>query len=123
MKKRNLLMAVIVLSGLLIASSAWAQNVKNPTLLTFTSSDWATVTSHEIEIIRTSDGTVIQTLVDNGPYTSEDISVSINVMPVAFGEYIVKAKACSTSPCDGIQSDASNTWDRVPGKPSKPVVQ
>lgn len=115
--------AVIVAFGLLIASPAWAQNVKNPTLLTFTSPDWAQVSSHEIEIIRTSDGSVIQTLVDSGPYTSEDISVSINVMPVAFGEYVVKVRACSTTPCDGILSDPSNLWNRAPGKPSRPVVQ
>lgn len=114
---------IILILLLLITTLVWAQNVKNPTLLTFTSPDWAKVTSHEIEIIRTSDSVVIQTLVDSGPYDNEDISVSINVMPVAFGEYVIKARACSAAPCDGLQSDSSNSWDRVPGKPSKPVVQ
>lgn len=120
--KRILTLTALVIA-LLIATSAQAQNVKNPTLLTFTSPDWSQVVSHEIEIVRTSDGVVIQTLVDNGPYTSEDISVSINVMPVAFGEYVIKARACALTPCDGIQSDESNKWDRAPGKPSKPLVQ
>jgi len=104
-----------------VPALAFAQNVKNPTLLTFTSIDWASVTRHELHIVRTSDNQAIQTLVDNGPYTSENISIAINVMPVAFGEYYVVARACAAECSE--DSDPSNLWDRVPGKPSKPNAQ
>jgi len=109
---------------LILVSIVFAQtNVANPDLLTFNSPDWDKADRHELEIIRTSDNVVVQTLVDNGPYTSQAISVGINVMPVAFGEYVFRATACSASPCNGLQSEPSNLWDRVPGKPSQPVAQ
>lgn len=113
---------ILILALLLITVPALAQNVKNPTLLTFTSIDWATVDRHEIEIIRTSDSVVVQTLVDSGPYTDENIMVGINVMPVAFGEYVIMVRACAGTLCSD-ESDQSNLWDRVPGRPSKPTAQ
>ena len=101
---------------------AQAQNIANPTLLTFTSTDWDRVDRHELDIVQTSDNAVVQTLTDNGPYTSLDINVGINVQPVAFGEYLFVARACAGTLCSA-DSDPSNFWDRVPGKPSNPSAQ
>jgi len=120
---RNKIMnKVIFVLVMLFANLLWAQGVTNPTLLTFTSVDWAQVDRHELDIVRTSDNVVVQTLTDNGPYTSQDISVGINVMPVAFGEYQFVARAyAGTLRSD--DSDPSNLWDRVPGRPSRPDAQ
>jgi len=119
---KTLLLATLFLLAAFVAP-ALAQNVKNPTLITFTSSDWDRVDRHELDIIRTSDNTIVQTLTDNGPYTSQDISVSINVQPVAFGEYTFVARACAPTVGCSINSEQSNLWDRAPGKPSKPDAQ
>ncbi len=108
---------------LIVPAIAFSQGVvKNPTLLTFTSIDWATIDRHELDILTSSDNGFVQTLVDIGPYTSQDISVGINVMPVAFGEYIFVARACIGTTCS-VNSEPSNLWERVPGRPSRPDAQ
>lgn len=114
---------LLVFLFLIVPVIAFSQVVvKNPTLLTFTSVDWETIDRHELDIARTSDNQIIQTLIDNGPYSSQDISVGINVMPVAFGQYVFVARACIATLCS-VDSDPSNLWERVPGKPSKPDPQ
>ncbi len=114
---------LLVFLFLIVPAIAFSQAVvKNPTLLTFTSIDWATIDRHEMDIVRTSDNQIVQTLVDNAPYTSQDINVGINVMPVAFDEYFFVARACAGIKCS-VDSDPSNLWERVPGKPSKPDAQ
>ena len=113
---------LLILAFLLFAAPALAQNVANPTLLTFTSTDFANVDRHELDIIRTVDSVVVQSLIDNGPYTTQDISVNINVQPVSFGEYVFVARACAGALCS-VDSPQSNLWDRIPGQPSKPNAQ
>jgi len=39
-----------------------------------------------------------------------------------FGEYQFVAIACAGTLCS-VNSDPSNLWDRVPGRPSRPVAQ
>ncbi len=114
---------LLVFLFLIVPAIALSQVVvKNPTLLTFVSVDWETIDRHELDILLSSDNSFVQTLVDTGPYTSRDISVGINVMPVSFGEYIFVARACVGTTCS-VNSDPSNLWERVPGKPSKPDAQ
>ena len=98
--------------------------VKNPSGLAFLCPDHATDSGHEVDIIRESDGVVIQTLsVGDPPLNAQgEVEVAINVQPVAFGQYRFAARATAGA----LESDTSvpsALWERVPGRPSGIVVK
>lgn len=114
--KISILVGVFVL---VFSSQISAQTVRNPTTLTFDSVDFDKVDRAELAITRQSDQAVVQTLVSPGPWAAMTVVVSINVQPVAFDTYVIRARVCKDALCSD-WSEPSNVWDRVPGKPSKP---
>lgn len=114
---------VLVIFGSGVAS-AQTPPVKNPSALAFTCPDHATDTGHEVDIINTATGEVIQTLsVGDPPLDANgEVVVAVNVQPVAFGAYRFVARALA-GPYKGKDSFPSDAWERVPGGPSKPVVR
>lgn len=108
---------------LFVASLAQAQTVKNPTKAIFTSPDAATVTGYELDVINSA-GAVVQTL--TFPAVPADgngeVTLTVNMQPIAFGTYTCVVRAVYQA-VKSDNSTASNTWDRVPGSPSKPKVQ
>jgi len=100
-----------------------AQTIKNPTAVAFTCPDHARDDQHEIDIVRVSDGAVIQTILGGDPdEVSGEVTVAINVQPVAFGQYQVIVRAVAGL----LKSDNSNPsaiWERTPGRPSGVVVR
>lgn len=98
--------------------------VNNPRGLAFTCPDHDGDDQHEIDIVRESDGRVVQTLLSGDPplNAAGEVEVVINVQPVAFGRYyfIVRAVA-GTLRSDN--SDPSQVWQRVPGRPSGLIVR
>lgn len=95
--------------------------VKNPRQLAFVCPDHDRDDQHEIDIVRESDGAVIQTLlVGDPPVVSGEVIADVNVQPVAFGEYrfIVRAVAGTLKSASSAPSDV---WERAPGTPSKPI--
>lgn len=115
---------VIAFGFVLLASSATAQTppVKNPTGLEFTCPDHATDDGHEVDIVRESDGAVIQTISAGDPAeVAGKVTVTLNVQPVAFGVYRFVVRALAGTLVSS-NSPSSDTWERVPGRPGKPVV-
>lgn len=107
-------------SGMLAAQSA----PKNPSGLAFICPDHATDDGHEVDIVRESDGVVIQTLSIGDPVINAqgEVELSLNVQPIAFGSYRFVARAVAGT----ITSDnslPSALWERAPGKPSGLVVR
>jgi len=96
--------------------------VVNPSAAEWTESiDHADVTTYVLDIVRASDDMVIQTL-DLGlgtpiADTPGDREASINVQPIAFGEYCAVMRA-EASALESVDSLPSNTWVREPGGPS-----
>lgn len=117
--------ARVLLLVLLLPALASAQTapVKNPTKAIFTSPDAASVTGYEVDIIGPT-GTVVQTLTfpATAPDANGDVTLTLNVQPVAFGVYTAVVRAVSAG-LKSVNSEPSNTWERVPGQPSKPKVQ
>ena len=114
----------IIVGLLLCAAPAWAQNVKNPTRAIFKcSADHDMHTGHEIDVINES-GAVLQTLTFGtaAPDANGDVTLAINVQPVSFGAYTAKVRATAGA-WKSESSEPSNVWERVPGKPGKPVTQ
>ena len=117
---------VAVCVCLLLAASASAQNVRNPSVAQWTASlDHAQVTSYVIAFYLPGATDPVQE-VDLGkptPDATQTCAANINTMPLTFGVgYTAKMKAVAT----GVASDwsmPSNTFDRVPGPPSKAVVK
>ena len=124
MKKAKLLLSLVCLLLLLPVFGQSQVVVKNPSGLAFLCPDHASDTSHEIDIVRESDGTVVQTLVVGDPplNTQGEVEFSLNVQPIAFGAYRFQARALAST----FRSDTSlpsAVWERVPGKPSGLVVR
>ena len=119
MLKRLLFTAILCGMAIPIA----AQTIKNPTAVAFTCPDHARDDQHEIDIVRVSDGAVIQTILGGDPdEVSGEVTVAINVQPVAFGQYQVIVRAVAGL----LKSDNSNPsaiWERTPGRPSGVVVR
>ncbi len=109
---------------LALAAPVAAQMPTNPTGVQWDCPDHATDDGHEIDIVRVSDGVVIQTLDVGDPPALAGITVqaSVNVMPVAHDIYrfVVRALAGTLASVD---SEPSIDWARVPGRPSNVVVQ
>ena len=121
MRKRFLWLFIFLVS--LVSMDVSAQNIPNPKTLTFTSLDWSVVERHELEILLASDNSVVQTLTDNGPYTSKNITVNLNVQPVTFGTYVFRARACNTANGCSAWSLPSNLWDRALWTPESVVAE
>ena len=99
-------------------------NVKNPRTVEFTCEDHATDDQHELDIVRTSDNVVIQTLALGDPVAGPGgvIAATINVQPVAFGTYYVRVRAVAGT-LKSDNSSNSNLFDRVPGSPASVIVK
>jgi hypothetical protein len=96
--------------------------VVNPRSVVFSCPDHALDTGHEIDIVNAS-GAVIQTIQGGDPAAdgNGDVTVSINVQPVAFGSYTVRVRA-TAGDVESLDSVASDVWQRAPGQPGKPRV-
>lgn len=93
--------------------------IKNPSGVSFTSPDHDMVDNYEIDIVRVSDGVVIQTIQGGHPAAdaSGTVTVTFNIQPIAFGEYRVVVRAVAgTQKSDN--SDPSEVWSRAPGRPT-----
>jgi hypothetical protein len=116
---------VLCVLFLLIPMSVWGQTVvRNPRSVTFTCPDHAQDDNHEIDIVRASDGVVVQTITGGDPPADAEgmVTIALNVQPVAFGTYTVRVRAVAA----GIKSDASDSsdvWERAPGKPTGLIVK
>jgi hypothetical protein len=102
-----------------------AQDVNNPSGVTFTAStDHATIDSYELDILR-PDGTVLQTLNLGKPTpdATNTVTAPINVQPIAFASgYSVRVRAkAGTAVSDYTVS--LNKFNRVPGAPTKVTVK
>ena len=108
----------------LVLSAALVQTppeppVKNPRGVTITCPDHDRDDQHEVDIVRVSDGQVVQTILagDPAPNSTGDVDLLINVQPIAFGQYrfVVRAVAGSLK---SENSQPSEIWERAPGAPS-----
>lgn len=93
--------------------------IKNPSAVAFICPDHLTDDQHEIDIVRVSDGTIVQTLLGGDPALNMDgeVVIPVNVQPVGFGLYRFIARAVA----GGVRSDnsaPSPIWERAPGKPT-----
>ena len=98
--------------------------VRNPTQVTFMCPDHDQDTGHELDIVNAVTGAVVQTLALGDPPADAqgNVMFAINVQPVQFGTYIVRARSTANG-VKSANSPDSDVWERVPGPPSKPVVQ
>jgi len=97
--------------------------VKNPRNVEFTCPDHAIDTEHELDIVRTSDGVVVQTILLGDPAAADGVvRTTINVQPVAFGEYVARVRVVAGT----VKSDSSpdsNRFERAPGQPGSVIVR
>jgi hypothetical protein len=99
--------------------------VRNPRAVVFECPDHDQDTGHEIDIVRVSDGAVIQTIQGGDPASGAvvdglpSVTIPINVQPVIFGAYRVVVRAVAGS-FKSDSSDPSAIWERAPGKPTAP---
>ncbi len=128
---KQFLSVVCLVFAMATVAHAQVPAVKNPVGLAFTSSDHnnTAVTGYEIDIVR-PDGTVAQTLTIAKSATTVvagEVVVALSVQPIAFGSYTFRARTVASVPVNGslvsVNSVPSDSWDRVPGAPSKPKVQ
>lgn len=94
--------------------------IKNPSGLAFLCPDHANDVAHEVAIVRESDGAIVQTIAGGDPpLTGNEVIITFNVQPVAFGRYRFKARVGGNS-TEGIVwsdwSDVTEVWERAPGK-------
>lgn len=132
--------AVLIAIALVLASSslAVAQNpgppIKNPRQLAFTAStDHDQVTAYSVgfflpgalDPVQTADlGKPTPDIEKDCPSPSPCIMVTINTRPLAFGSgYVAKVKAFIGTALASEWSLPSETFDRVPGPPSKLTVR
>lgn len=120
---RRILIASVGFALCAITGSAQSP-VKNPSVLAFQCPDHNQDDAHEIDIVRVSDGAVIQTLAAGDPPLTgtAEVEVAVNVQPVAFGQYrfVVRALAGAVK---SDNSAPSAIWERAPGKPTGLVVR
>lgn len=122
---RTLRFVLIVAALLALPAAAHAQSTttKNPTTVQFVvSTDHATVTSYELDLVRASDNAVVQTLNlgKPSPDATNTAQVTINVQPIAFGTYYGVMRSVAGS-LKSANSAPSNQFERAPGAPSKVV--
>jgi hypothetical protein len=115
----------LLVSLILLPSLAHAQDVNNPSGVTFTASaDHATVDSYELDILR-PDATVLQTLNLGKPTpdSTQTCTAPLNVQPIAFGagySLQLRAKAGTAVSANAL---SVNKFNRVPGAPSKVIAK
>lgn len=115
----------IVALLLLVAVPAFAQvpAVKNPTSVSFTSPDHATLTGYEIDVINTS-GVVVGTIL-SGKGTQDAagiVTLTYSIQNLATGTYTMRIRSVAgTAKSD--DSLPSDPFVRAPGAPSKPTVK
>lgn len=123
---KRLLLVTLVFALLGFAATATAQTIKNPSIATFTASpDHAQIASYTIGFFLPGATDPVQTadLGNPTPDATQTCTVTLNVQPLVFGAaYTAKVKAVAGTVASD-WSDASNPFDRVPGKPSKPAVK
>ena len=112
------LVALYVLASMVLGTGFAQTPIKNPSAVAFLCPDHATDDQHEIDIVRVSDGVVIQTILGGDPpLVAGEVVIPVNVMPVAFGQYRFVARAVA-----GIiksnNSVPSDVWERAPGPPT-----
>lgn len=115
----------LLVSLILLPSLAHAQDVNNPSAVTFTASpDHPSIDGYELDILR-PDGTVLQTLNLGKPTpdATNTVTAPINVQPIAFASgYSVRVRAkAGTAVSDYTVS--LNKFNRVPGAPTKVTVK
>jgi len=125
MKKLILTFVAFALLGV-AATAVEAQTLKNPTVAMFTASaDHAMVDTYTIGYFAAGATSPVQTA-DLGkptPDGTQTCTVTLNVMPLTFGAaYTAKVKAIAGT-AESDWSEASNPFDRAPGKPSKLVIK
>lgn len=112
------MLAELMLAAVLQADAT----VKNPRGVGFTCADHAADDAHEVQIVRASDGAVIQTIAGGDPAAvAGEVVIPINVQPVAFGLYRFRVRALA----GGLASDwaESQVWERVPGAPTNVIAR
>jgi len=110
--------ASVVASWCLVAVPASGQLVRNPTAVLFTCPDHARDTDHEIDIVRESDGAVMQTILGGDPpEVNGEVVVVMNVQPIAYGAYRVVVRAVA-GVFTSDNSDPSPLWERTPAQPT-----
>lgn len=114
----------MMLETLLLAAVLQQPLVQNPRQVAFTCPDHALDDQHEMDIVRTSDGVVIQTLQLGDPPMNEqgEVVASINVQPVTFGTYVVRVRVIAGT-LRSIDSTDSNQWVRAPGQAGSVTVR
>lgn len=102
---------------LLIAIALLQAVPSNPRAVVFQCPDHAQDTAHELDIVDSA-GVVIQTIQGGDPPAAAngDVTIAINVQPIAFGVYTVRVRAVAGS-LKSVDSDPA-TFARVPGKPT-----
>jgi len=123
---KRLLIVALVVAGVLAAGPVAAQTIRNPSVATFTASpDHAQIDSYQIGFFLPGAADPVQTanLGKPTPDAAQTCTVTLNTQPLTFGAaYTAKVKAVAGAVASD-WSEASNPFDRVPGKPSKPVVK
>jgi hypothetical protein len=115
------MMIELLLAGAMLQA---VPNVKNPTAVSFKCVDHDRDTGHDILIVDNATGTTLQTIAGGDPAldVNGDVTIPLNVQPVAFGTYHIKVRVLAGALSSDL-STPSNVWERVPGAPSKPVVK
>jgi hypothetical protein len=117
---------VLVAALVLVATPAAAQNPQNPRTVVFTASaDHTPTMTYSIWFLATGATVPTQEAVlgTGTPATDGTLTFTFNSSPLAFGtNYTLEIKACVGTVCSP-WSDPSNPFDRVPGKPGRPVIR
>ncbi len=114
-----------------VAAPTFAQTIRNPRSVTFPCPDHTLDDGHEIDVIRLSDNTLVQTIQGLDPASSgtaampdgslaPKVTVTINMQPINFGSYYFIVRSLGA----GVKSDNSPngpSWQRVPGSPGSPI--
>lgn len=111
---------VSLVAGVWLTSTVLTQApINNPSGLVFRCPDHGLDDQHEVDLVRVSDSAVIQTLLVGDPPAdaSGDVTVAVNVQPVAFGRYVFVVRALAGA-LNSDSSAASPVWERAPGRPS-----
>jgi hypothetical protein len=104
------------------AATQAAGPVRNPSGVMFTCPDHALDDGHEVDIVDSVTGVVVQTIQGGDPAADAqgNVSIALNVQPVKFGTYtfVVRAKAGALMSPNSVPSDV---WQRSPGQPGQPI--
>lgn len=123
-----------MLACVTFAAPAAAQTaVKNPSGVEWTCPDHDADTQHELKILRIEGANkiIVTTILLGDPVyvdaATKLVRSGLNVQPIAFGDYIatmrVSVPVAGGSPAFSEDSVESNTFARVPGAPSKPIIK